>query len=194
MDVVEQKGEVAGTQVFVIKLGDQQIAVPSPTALKTVAEQIAAIKAPATTQVVKTVTTVAAANPTVERGIRGFPMAAMSKDDVLGEDYDPYDIPCEHAESFVVNGKVVYDGLWSTSREWHISVRGFYAGLKAKTFEDLPKCPTLWQDEGQYFEACAAVAYDGKRLLTGGALLGLLVYFPQLNEIVGPILKAFVGA
>jgi len=126
---------------------------------------------------------------TVLVGLRGFPLAATKREDKEGENFDQYDTADEHAENFVVpdwfpvkawRGKVIYDGFCSTYREWHITWRGFFAGLRCGTFEDLPKCPVLWQDEAQYYEAAAAVAYDLKRgsqsaILTGVGLV--LTYF-----------------
>jgi hypothetical protein len=76
---------------------------------------------------------------------------------------DPYDTPEEHAEILTFRGKVLYDGPFSTYREIHIAIRGFYAGLRTGTFEDLPKVPVEWSDEGQYYEGMAAIAYDVKR-------------------------------
>lgn len=80
-----------------------------------------------------------------------------------GYETDPYNTPEEHAELIQFRGRVLYDGLFSTWREIHISIRGFYAGLRTGTFENLPECPPLWQDEGQYYESMAAIAYDLKR-------------------------------
>jgi hypothetical protein len=76
---------------------------------------------------------------------------------------DPYDTPEERAEILTFRGKVLYDGPFSTYREIHIAIRGFYAGLRTGTFEDLPKVPAEWTDEGQYYEGMAAIAYDVKR-------------------------------
>jgi len=93
-----------------------------------------------------------------------------------GYEYDPYDNPAEHAEILTFRGRVIYDGLFSTWREIHIGIRGAYAGLKTGTFEDLPECPPLWEDEGQYYEGISAIAYDLKRgsqsaIITGAALI-----------------------
>ncbi len=115
-------------------------------------------------------------------GIRGFPLAAIKNTDIEGVDFDQYDTEAEHAENFVIpdwfpiaslRGKVLYDGFCSTYREWHITVRGFMAGLRISTWDNLPKCPVLWQDEGQYYEAAAAVAYDLKRG-SQGAIIGMI--------------------
>lgn len=79
-----------------------------------------------------------------------------------GYDFDPYDSPGEHAEGMFV-GEIVNrfvsdpSGFCSTYREWHIMLRGAYAGFRGKTFGDVPKCPPLWQDEAQYFEGAAMV-------------------------------------
>jgi len=114
-------------------------------------------------------------------GIRGFPLSASKNTDVEGVDFDQYDTEAEHAENFVLpdwfpiaslRGRVLYDGFCSTSREWHITVRGFMAGLRISTWDNLPKCPVLWQDEAQYYEAAAAVAYDLKRG-SQGAIIGI---------------------
>jgi hypothetical protein len=85
---------------------------------------------------------------------------------------DPYDTPEERKEILSF-----YDGPFSTWREIHITVRGAYAGLQTGTFENLPKCPAEWSDEGQYYEGAAAIAYDLKRgsqsaILTTITLIG----------------------
>jgi len=101
-----------------------------------------------------------------------------------GYDYDPYDTPGEHAEIFQFRGKVYWDGAFSTYREIHISIRGFYAGLRCGTFEDLPVAPPLWQDEGQYYEGVAAIAYDLKRGSAGfiGSVVVLLLAYMNFKS------------
>ena len=110
----------------------------------------------------------------VERGIRGFPLAATKPTDVEGVDFDQYDTPGEHAEIFVFRGRVLWDGNLSTYREIHISIRGIVAGLRCGTYEDLPKCPVLWVDEAQYYEGYGAIAYDLKRGSQGGIIGGII--------------------
>lgn len=90
-----------------------------------------------------------------------------------GYDYDPYDAPGEKAEGFFVGvlfGKVLGfigrkigietlddpSGFLSTYREWHISLAGAWAGLRAGTFADIPDCPPMWIDEIQYYRGFAA--------------------------------------
>ena len=79
-----------------------------------------------------------------------------------GVDYDPYDSPGERAEGMFI-GQLVNrfisdpDGFCSTYREWHIMIRGMYAGFRAPTLGAVPPCPPLWQDEAQYFEGAAMV-------------------------------------
>jgi hypothetical protein len=76
-----------------------------------------------------------------------------------GYDYDPYDTLGEHAEILTTpSGVILYDGPFSTYREIHISVRGIAAGLRAGTFSNVPPCPPLWQDEGQYWDGCSMIA------------------------------------
>jgi hypothetical protein len=70
---------------------------------------------------------------------------------------DPYNSPEERAEigtPFFLRwtGR---DGTWSTWRERHISIRAFFAGWRTGIMQDLPDCPAYWQDEGQYWDACA---------------------------------------
>ena len=79
-----------------------------------------------------------------------------------GYDYDPYDTPGEKVEGFFVGnliGKFTgeTDGFLSTYREWHIFVRGAYAGFRGPTLGAVPECPPLWRDEAQYFEGSAMV-------------------------------------
>jgi hypothetical protein len=88
---------------------------------------------------------------------------------------DPYNTSGERAEGFFVGtlfGKVLGwlgkrigiptlddpSGFMSTYREWHISLAGVWAGLRAGTFADIPECPPLWQDEIQYYRGFAAFA------------------------------------
>jgi hypothetical protein len=94
-----------------------------------------------------------------------FITPATTREQITGAGYttDPYDLPEEKAELIQIGGKILYDGPFSTWREIHIGIRGAYAGLRCKTFEDLPKCPPLWEDEGQYYEGVAAIFYDLKR-------------------------------
>lgn len=75
-----------------------------------------------------------------------------------GYEFDPYDTPAEHAEILTIRGRVLYDGPFSTFREIHIGIVGTAAGLRAGTFENVPPCPPLWQDEQQYFDGCAMIA------------------------------------
>jgi hypothetical protein len=127
-------------------------------------------------------------------GIRGFPTEAVKKTDIIGVDFDPYDTEAEHRENFVIpnwflvaawRGRVVYDGFCSTYREWHIWVQGFNAGLRTGTWEDLPKCPVLWQDEAQYYETAASLAYDLKRGSQGaiGTIVAAILALKGFNTI-----------
>lgn len=92
-----------------------------------------------------------------------------------GYDFDPYDTLGERAEGFFVGvlfGKLVGwvgravgfptlsdpNGFLSTYREWHISLAGAWAGLRAGTFADIPECPPMWTDEIQYYRGFAAFA------------------------------------
>jgi hypothetical protein len=79
-----------------------------------------------------------------------------------GYEYDPYDSPGERAEGMFIGtllNRFVSDpnGFCSTYREWHIFVRGMYAGFRGPTLGNVPECPPLWQDEAQYFEGAAMV-------------------------------------
>jgi hypothetical protein len=74
---------------------------------------------------------------------------------------DPYDTPEERAELgtpaiFAWSGK---DGLFSTWRERHVFLRGFYQGLRLGILEKLPACPAMWNDEGQYWEGGCEIGY-----------------------------------
>lgn len=127
----------------------------------------------------------------VTYGIRGFPLSATKPTDVEGVDFDQYDSEEEHAEIFVVpewvpiiGGKCLWNGNLSTYREIHIAIRGFYAGLRCKQDEDLPKCPILWAEEGQYYEGYAAIAYDLKRG-SQGAIIGSAVTVIGIIKALG---------
>ena len=95
-----------------------------------------------------------------------------------GYEYDPYDTPGEHAEILTMHGKVMYDGPFSTYREIHIGIRGTSAGLRAGTLSNVPECPPLWQDEGQYWDGCAMIANVIKSNWPGvlGTLGGVVAY------------------
>ena len=116
-------------------------------------------------------------------GIRGFPLSATKPTDVEGVDFDPYDTPEEHAEIFVVRGRVLWDGNLSTYREIHLAIRGIIAGLRCGTYEDLPKCPVLWSDEGQYYEGYGAIFYDLKRGSQGGIIGGIITLAAALKAL-----------
>ncbi len=123
--------------------------------------------------------------------------------EITGPGYteDPYNTPGEKVEGFFV-GKLVGStlgwigrhvgiptlddpsGFLSTYREWHISMAGVWAGLRAGTFADIPECPPLWQDELQYYRGFAAFAnvvkcqwptfIGGITIITGAIASGLI--------------------
>jgi len=88
---------------------------------------------------------------------------------------DPYDTPEEKAECkdlitkvFAWTGK---DGTFSTWRERHVFIRGAVAGLKAPALENVPNCPPMWDDEGQYWDAAAMGFNVGKIICYSGATI-----------------------
>jgi hypothetical protein len=113
---------------------------------------------------------------------RVIPVEPSCQDDRSGYEYDPYSTREERAEILHV-GSWTYDGQFSNYREIHIGIAGAYAGLRTKTFEDLPKCPPLWGDEAQYYEGLAAIFYDLKRG-TQGALVPIVYWLIHTAGIV----------
>jgi hypothetical protein len=102
-----------------------------------------------------------------------------------GYDYDPYDTPGERAEGMFIGnllGKFTgeTDGFCSTYREWHIFVRGMYAGFRGPTMGAVPECPPLWRDEAQYFEGAAmatnVIKCQWPTVVAGIAAVGLGTY------------------
>lgn len=81
---------------------------------------------------------------------------------------DPYDSPGERAEIFSN-----YNGLFSTWREIHISIRAVAAGLRAPQLGQVPECPAMWKDEGQYWDGCAMIANVAK--IYGSASIATLM-------------------
>jgi len=70
---------------------------------------------------------------------------------------DPYDTPEEHAETndFIFNTFFFWTGAggtFSTWRERHIFLRGFYSGFKTKLQDTFSDVPAMWANEGQYYE------------------------------------------
>lgn len=70
---------------------------------------------------------------------------------------DPYDTPEEHAETndFIFNTFFFWTGAggtFSTWRERHIFLRGFFNGFKTELQGKFTDVPTMWADEGQYYE------------------------------------------
>lgn len=94
-------------------------------------------------------------------------------DNRIGFEVDPYDTPGERAEIFQMHGRVYYDGPFSTWREIHIGIRGFAAGLRAGELSQVPECPPLWTDEGQYWDGCAMIANVAK--IKGSAIIATLL-------------------
>lgn len=70
---------------------------------------------------------------------------------------DPYDTPEEHAETndFIFNTFFFWTGAggtFSTWRERHIFLRGFYNGFNTKLQDTFSDVPSMWANEGQYYE------------------------------------------
>lgn len=70
---------------------------------------------------------------------------------------DPYNTPEERAETndFIFNTFFFWTGAggtFSTWRERHIFLRGFYSGFKTKLQDVFSDVPEMWADEGQYYE------------------------------------------
>lgn len=70
---------------------------------------------------------------------------------------DPYDTPDEHAETkdFIFNtffGWTGAGGTFSTWRERHIFLNGFYSGFRTKLQDKFEDIPSMWKNEQQYYQ------------------------------------------
>lgn len=71
--------------------------------------------------------------------------------------HDPYDTPEEHAETndWIFNTFFFWTGAggtFSTWRERHIFLRGFFNGFNTELQAKFDPIPVIWEDEGQYYE------------------------------------------
>jgi hypothetical protein len=70
---------------------------------------------------------------------------------------DPYDTEAEHAETsdFIFNTFFAWTGAggtFSTWRERHVFLRGFRNGFGTELQGKFSECPSMWSDEGQYYD------------------------------------------
>lgn len=77
---------------------------------------------------------------------------------------DPYDTPEEHAEAndWIFNTFFFWTGVggtFSTWRERHIFLRGFFSGFRTKLQDAFQDCPAMWANEAQYYEAGQEAGY-----------------------------------
>lgn len=112
---------------------------------------------------------------------------------------DPYDTPSERAEcdDWIFNKLFFWTGVggtFSTWRERHIFLRGFYNGFNTQLQQKFDPCPEMWEDEAQYYEAGQEAGYIVKNgaiwIPTSGAVGATLTYvLTNINTIIPLILK-----
>jgi len=110
---------------------------------------------------------------------------------------DPYDTPEERAEGMFIGtfiGKFTKDptGFCSTYREWHIFCRGFYSGFNTKLRDKFTSCPSMWDDEIQYYEGGQELGYVARNALifmfAGSAGTELVLNADTILNIISNIL------
>jgi len=112
-----------------------------------------------------------------------FPIEPKNPTDVIGVDYDPYDID--------YGGYDQHTDLWNPNipfhnvRQRHVSQHAFYVGYGSTL--PLPKCPRLWGDVSHYWNSMCLlgwICYELPRV-GGGILLtivvGMLTTFAKAN-------------
>lgn len=104
-----------------------------------------------------------------------FPIEPSKPTDVIGVDYDPYDVD--------YGGYDQHSDVWNSNipfhnyRQRHVSQQAFYAGYGSTL--PLPKCPPLWGDVSHYWNSMCLfgwICYEIPRV-GGGVLLTLGVGF-----------------
>jgi hypothetical protein len=108
---------------------------------------------------------------------------------------DPYDTPSERDETsdFIFNTFFFWTGAggtFSTWRERHIFLRGFYNGFNTELQGKFSACPTMWEDEAQYYEAGQEAGYllkAGVIAAAGGSGITLTAssLLPMLLKLIG---------
>lgn len=108
-----------------------------------------------------------------------FPIEPSKPTDVIGVDYDPYDID--------YSGYDQHTDVWNSNipfhnyRQRHVSQQAFYTGY-GSTFP-LPKCPPLWGDVSHYWNSMCLfgwLCYELPRV-GGGVLLTIIVGYAKLH-------------
>lgn len=112
-----------------------------------------------------------------------FPIEPVNSTDVIGEDYDPYDID--------YSGYDQHTDVWNAwipfhnYRQRHVAQHAFFRGYGSTL--PLPRCPKLWGDVSHYWDSICFfgwVCYELPRI-GGGVLLtiavGALTTFAKAN-------------
>jgi len=108
---------------------------------------------------------------------------------------DPYDTPSEHEEAsdFIFNTFFWWTGVggtFSTWRERHIFLRGFYSGFNTSLQAKFDPCPDMWKDEAQYYEAGQEAGY----LIKAGVLAAIGGSGATITaSSVAPLLLKLIG-
>lgn len=108
-----------------------------------------------------------------------FPIEPSSPTDVIGVDYDPYDID--------YGGYDQHSDVWSPNipfhnyRQRHVSQNAFYAGYGATL--PLPPCPKLWGDVAHYWNTMCFVGWLSYELprYAGGAITAILIGYAKTH-------------
>jgi len=112
----------------------------------------------------------------------GFPLTQQKETDVEGKDFDTYASP----DQFVDYYSSQYP--FHNARQRHVGIKAFAKGLRTTMWENLPECPSLWQDVGHYWDGCAALGYETKSKVFTVLVFGILVILYQNPGIIGQIL------
>jgi hypothetical protein len=149
-----------------IKVGDIEKIITSPQAQaveKIVTEKVAISNAPVPVDYTK--------DPRTQ--VSKFPIEPVNVTDVIGVDYDPYDIDFggydQHSD--IWNPNIPFHNM----RQRHVGQKAFFAGYGATM--PLPKCPPLWGDVSHYWDTMVFVgwvAYEGIRVF-GGAISAIIL-------------------
>lgn len=152
---------------MVIKVGDDLKTIvtsePAQKIEKILTEKVAEVQAPIIVDYTK--------DPRTQ--VSKFPIEPVNLTDVIGEDYDPFDID--------YGGYDQHTDLWNpnipfhNTRQRHVSQKAFFAGYGATL--PLPKCPKLWGDVSHYWDTMCWVGwatYECSRVF-GGAIAAILL-------------------
>ena len=112
-----------------------------------------------------------------------IPNAPQDKDDVIGEDYDPYG----HIDG---SGYDQYTDIhtpyipFHNYRQIHVALNGLFTGYNAT--RPLPKCPAFWGDVSHYWDFSIVVGYGTYEAIRvfGGLVVAAITMYAASKGIV----------